>query len=311
MNIKAIARTRIPNATLKLLLRAAKTVVQHELELSSDSVQAAQKALIAYIETIDDAVDARLRSKNPGLVALELDFDRAVDSHWVFLRTLFELCMQAFGHAGLDKLSPERQAEVQLPLLRTLAKKATALHEQLFAAEGTQFVSASFPEQAESMASLLRVIKDDGLDQDIELIGGKLLLRTLRVSQEEYEQMVNERLKRELGVASNLRDMRDELRWRLDRYKVAVELLYDPEAPESLAVVEQALRPLLLLSAHMNRGGSSTELDEELDAALVEAELFNALEELAASEGSELEPEPAPEPAPESEPAPELNDVAE
>jgi hypothetical protein len=284
MNIQAIARTRIPNAALKLLLRCAKTVAEHETELTSASVEAARAELVAHIATIDAALAARLRAKNPRLLALELEFDRAVDSLWIFLRKLLELCAQAYGHAGLELLSPERRAELELDLLRALAKQAAALYEQLFAAEGTSFVKLPFPEQAESMATLLRIIEEDGLDDDLHAVTGKLLLRALKVCQAQYEELVGDRMQRELGVLEDFRELRGELRWRLDRYKVALELLHDPDEPKTLAIIEETLRPVLLLSAHMTRGGSGEALDEELDAALVESELFDALEQLGEGE---------------------------
>ena len=95
----------------------------------------------------------------------------------------------------------------------------------------------------------------------------------------QYEDLVDERMRRESGVTQDYRELRHELRWRVDRYKVAVELLHNPSDPETLERIEEALRPLLMLSAHMSRA-SSPELDEELDQELVASELFQARQAL-------------------------------
>lgn len=64
MNIRAIARTKIPNATLLLLLRAAKTVSAHPLAITSESVEAARAQLLAYIARIETELAARVRAKS-------------------------------------------------------------------------------------------------------------------------------------------------------------------------------------------------------------------------------------------------------
>jgi hypothetical protein len=281
MNIHAIARIRVSNTSLKLLLRAAKTLERDKPEKANEPVEQAYARLSAFIVEVEAALAARLRGKNPVLVAREVEFDRATDSLWVFARTVLELTIAAFGHAGLDLLTPERQAEIDLPKLRALATRARALHEQLFAAEGTAFTQTAFPLQAESMATLLRVIEEDALGDDLTIVVGELLGNALVVCQAQYEEMVDERMRREIGVSQDFHALRGRLRWLIDRCKTAIETLYDEDDPDSERVVSEALRALIVLDAHARRAGGRA-AEAELDEILVDAEIFDELDEAVA-----------------------------
>ena len=284
MNIEAIARTLIPLSSLKVLVRLAKTLLRDMPESANGPVEKTAAKMKAQIELIEDDFSARMRAKNARLIARELQFDRATDALWILLRVLLDRYARAYGHSGLELLSPERQAEIELPKLRALASRAASLHGQLFAADGTQFTRSAFTAQVESMATLLRIIEEDELGEGIASIAGPQLLPTLKACQAQYEEMVGDRMRRDMGVAANFSQHLARLRWLIDRYKNAVETLYDEDEPETLEVVEQALRPLLMLSALMARSGGSTELDEELEAELVEAEIFDEIEAAAAAE---------------------------
>lgn len=293
MNIYAIARVRVPNATLKVLLRMAKTLLRDVPDQANEAMKKAAGKLADLVARIEAALEARMRAGNPHLAAREIEFDRAVDSLWIFLRDVLELCAQAFGHPGLEQLSPARQAAIDLPQLRVLAGRAASLLEQLFAAEGSAFMRASLTVQVESMATILRLIEHDELEQDLQSIVGASLLEALRVCQAQYEEMVDDRMRRERGFAEDFRELRAQLRWLVDRYKIATETLHDEEAPETLALVEQALRPLLSLSEAMALGNPRRV--EEAEAELVEAPDYEAFEDAvaeaeAAEQGEQGEP---------------------
>ena len=280
MNIDAILGTRNPNPALRLMLRMAKTLVRDAPAKQNEPVIVALGRLIKQIEIVSDALSRRLRQSNPHIVARELEFDRALDALWVLLRSYLAQLGQAYGHPGLDSLSLERKKAIGLDELRELAAKATSIHEQLFAAEGTAFTKYKMPAQAEAMAVLLRIIEQDELQPLIHETTGEVLLGAIVVCQAQYEEIVAERMRREVGVSENLREHRTRLRWLIGRYKAAVETLYDEEQPETEAIVEDALRSLLMVSAHMLRSPSAG-LDEALDEALVEEEAeFSQLDEV-------------------------------
>jgi hypothetical protein len=182
---------------------------------------------------------------------------------------LLELCALAFGHEGLDALTPERAAMLDLPQLRKLAALAQSLHAQLFAADGTAFTQAPFAVQAESMAALLRIIDEDKLAGSIVAVAGKSLLMALQICQTQYEELVDDRMRRDVGWDEDFRALRSRLRWLIDRYKAAVETLHDEDQPQTWVTIETALRSLLMLSTHMTRSSHVLDatLDEVLDAA--------------------------------------------
>ena len=113
------------------------------------------------------------------------------------------------------------------------------------------------------------------------------LLPLLQACQAQYEEMVSERMRRETGFEQDFRELRGRLRWLIDRYKIAVETLYDEDDPKSGEQVSQALRALIMLSAHMARSPAAP-LDEVLEGALVDAEFFGEDEDADA----DADPEP-------------------
>ena len=99
------------------------------------------------------------------------------------------------------------------------------------------------------MAALLRIIEEDELREGIEAVVSEELVDALFVCQAEYEELVDSRMRRELGVNEDFRKLRKRLRWLLARYKSAVEGLYDEDQPETEAIVSDALRALMIVNA--------------------------------------------------------------
>jgi hypothetical protein len=183
-----------------------------------------------------------------------------------------------------------------LPALRTKAELARRLHERLFGAVGTNWISASFIEQSETMGTILRVIEQDQLQADLTAVVGDELPKLLGIMQIQYEDMVSARMSRERGPSENLRVLRERLRFRLNHYKTAVEMLRDPDDPKSYDIVSHALRSLVLLNERVSSGASTQEIEEFADAELVD--LDPAQEQAADGEGeAAAEAEPEPEPA--------------
>jgi hypothetical protein len=269
----SVDRTRVPNASLKILQRLGKTLIRDKPEVLTPSIAMSLNRLIAQVEEVDAALIDRFRAVNPQLIASEMEFDRSTDMAWVWLRRLLEGWRDLGSHPGLAALAPELQGQANLAGLRKRAETARSLHERLFGAEGTAWVMSSFIEQSQTMATILGVIKADGLRGDLDAVIGPelpLLLETLQI---QYETMVSTRMSREAGPAENLRTLRAKLRWWIDHYKNAVESLRDPDDPKSFEMVDRALRSLILLSQRTTSGATSQEIDELLDEELVELEV--------------------------------------
>lgn len=282
MNIYALELTRIPRASLKVLLRLAKTLRRDAPAQTNAIIDEALAELDAKIAATHAAMVARYLSNNPGLTASEAEFDWAVDGLWVLLNRGLEGA-QAYAHRGLDKLSDERAEAVDLPGLREHALAARRVQSLLFGATNmASLVRVPFIEQVETMADILRVIEDQKLEAEIEQVVGPRLLPLLSACQAEYEAMVDDRLSRQRGAAINLATLRNELRVFIVNYATAVHSLFSPSKPESGQVVLDALRSILTLRELATRAGASAsgpDLDEELDGDFVEIELPASVDE--------------------------------
>jgi hypothetical protein len=263
VNRYALDRITVPYLSLKILTRLGKTLLEDKPDPPNPVIEDAASKLELCLVEVDKALTARVREINPEIIAGEVEFDRATDTQWIWLRKLLEGFALAFGHPGLAALPEELQTKANLPALRLKAERARKLHDRLFGAEGTNWAQKAYIEQVESMAALLRLIEEDGLGEELESIVGLDLPRLLDVCQVHYEHMVSERMIRSGSLHNDFQELRAKLRWKIDRYRNAVETLLDDEDPDSYELVDHALRSLILINQRMNKG-SEGELDDEL-----------------------------------------------
>jgi hypothetical protein len=261
----AIERVRVPNASLKVLHRLGKTLVHDKPDITNPTIDISIDNLSKEITVAGTAMIGRFREFNPLLIAGEVDFDRSVDTVWIWVRRTIEAWRDIASHPGLGVLPPDLQDQVKLPALRAKGELAKKLHNRLFGADGTNWVKSSFIEQSQTMATILGVVEADGLREDLESIIGPDLMLLIETMQIQYEAMVSARMSREGRSSDNFRTLRAKLRWRIDHYKNAVESLRDPDKPQTYEVVERSLRSLILLSQRMTNGGSDQDTDESTD----------------------------------------------
>ena len=141
----------------------------------------------------------------------------------------------------------------------------------------------------------------EGLYDDLVAVVGPHLPRLLKACQRHYEDMVNARLGRRQNLVGDLRELRSDLRWYIVQYNNAVITLARREQPETLELLEQALRAVISVRRAFtgSSGLPSAEDLDELDELLGEHEPES--EPAPESQGPEPESEPAPEPAPEDQ----------
>lgn len=156
------------------------------------------------------------------------------------------------------------------------ARRARELHDQLFGTDGLAFTQRSYPEQAQSMASLLRLIDEDELGPSIEELVGPEILVALRRCQTLYEAMVDARMTRDDASSVDLSALRVSLIRAIARYTSAVISLVDEDDPDSLEMVRHALRPIEVTRARQARARTRASVQEE---------------ELALDEGVEMLPQ--------------------
>lgn len=149
------------------------------------------------------------------------------------------------------------------------ATRARALASKLFGAEGLAFTQQAYPEQAESMGEILRLIDQDGLGDELDALLGPQLLVALRACQAQYEAMVETRMTRDDRKSTDLARLRGKLQRAIARYSSAVLTLLDESEPSTLTLVLTALRPFEI---HRAQQGTSKATGAGEDAPVSEAD---------------------------------------
>ena len=257
-------RLTVPNVAVVVLQRLGRTLEREAPAEPPAFVTDKLGAMVEVLDRIDLALAVRFRENKPQSSGLEQLFEGATDTSWIFFRKQLEGIRDTYGHPGLRALPTHLQTKVGLDALRERAERAASLHERLFGAAGTGWVRSSWVEQAQTMATILRVIEDDGLTEELELVLGPELPLLLRGLQQHYDELVAARMTR-VKHREDFRELRGLLRWHIERYKSAVELMYTPGELGSAELVERALRPLAMLNQRVRRTSNVAELDELLD----------------------------------------------
>lgn len=259
---------RLPNTSLKVTVRVSNSILSMVPGgIDSVAVTNAASRLGSYVDHVNGVFTERLRDAHPELLAHVMNFDRGLDGlWWVLDRRLLDY--EAYEHDGLDLLPPELMDKVNLGKLRVQAGRARSLRERLFGADGVSFTRLPYFEQAESMATILRLVQEDDLSADLEEVVGPELPALLAACQVHYEALLDARLGQQQGVGQDLRVLRNKLRRLIHRYRNALVGWIDEDNPKTVEVAWQALLPLITVRAHLSSPNrpNDDELIEALDA---------------------------------------------
>lgn len=201
----------------------------------------------------------RRRESAPTDHSLEVVLDPLADSLWSTLRTRLD-GWSVFEHRGMASVlqahGKRSATAVALARARKRAERARELSTRLFGAEGLAFIRLPYPAQARSMASILRLIEEDGLAPDIDELAGPEIMVALVACQAQYEEMVKTRMSRVDRKSGHFGLLAGKLRRLLARYVNAVLTLLDEDDPESLDLVLAALQPIEFHRAQLSRGAA-------------------------------------------------------
>ncbi|PRP90418.1 hypothetical protein ENSA5_65100 [Enhygromyxa salina] len=266
--LQVLEDIRLPNTSLKVTVRVTNSLLALVPGgIDSVAVSTAASRLGSYLGHVNNVFTERLREGHPELATHLLIFDRGGDGLWTLLdRRLLDY--EAFEHEGLDLLPAELAEQVQLSKLRERAGRARDLRERLFGPDGAHFTRLGYFEQAESMATVLRLIKEDDLSDDLAEVVGPELPALLAACQVHYEALLDARLAKKAGVGQDLRPLRNKLRRLIHRYRNALVNWVDEDQPKTIEVAWQALLPLTTVRAHLSSPTrpNDDELIEALDA---------------------------------------------
>jgi hypothetical protein len=201
----------------------------------------------------------RRRESIPLDHSFEVLLDALADSLWSTLRTRLD-GWSVYEHramASVQHAYGKRSAvAVALARARSQAARAREVSGHLFGAQGLAFIRLPYPAQARSMASLLRLIHEDGLAPAIDELAGREMMVALTACQAQYEAMVRTRMSRTDRRSGHFGVLIAKLRRLLARYVNAVLTLLDEDEPESLELVLAVLRPIEVHRAQLGREAS-------------------------------------------------------
>lgn len=244
----------VPQLTTEGTLALASALVRAIPEPVPAPLERAAQRLRDRVRDAEDAMTTRQRELVPVDYSHEAALDTITDALWAMLRDR----LKSWGAFARDELSLVREGlrgkkAATLRAAQDKAARAEDLHVRLFGAEGLAFVQWPYPEQAQRMASLLRLIDEDDLHGDIEQLAGPAVLVALRRCQELYEAMVEQRVRREHPPSTDLGQHRRSLQRAITRYASAALTLVDDDEPASQQQVRDALRPIETFRARQAR----------------------------------------------------------
>lgn len=264
---------RAPRLNILKSLALGRALLQAIPEDPPETVSRTATDLETILDEADAAVDKRRQESVPIDLGADVAFDGCADGLWAVLRNRLD-ALSGFEHEGLARVAEghgKRSAVVlAVAAAKDKAARARRLSTKLFGVDGLAFTKTQFPEQAQAMASILRVIDKDDLAAEIDELTGPETLILLRACQPHYESMVEARLTRDGRKSDDLGKVRGKVMRAVARYTNAVLTMLDERKPETLEIVLAALRPLELLRAATPT--ATTSGTPQPEPAVVEAE---------------------------------------
>jgi hypothetical protein len=297
VRIERVRYITAPRSTGRQMLSLGRLLRKYTPDPASDDVVACAAALDAAIETGTQAYADRIRQDGPNVARQDSEDDSSVDAllgiararvgHWgVFGRPTYARLANAGPVDGVD-----------YSVLIDKAEQAERVHALLFASD-FDATRAPYPEQAEYLIALERIIDQAELGPILdELIGGPFMPELRRASAR-YQDMVTRRAAAARPDV-NLHDILVELRVSIQNYLIALLAMIRDDDPTNVATIRRALRPVdalreQLAANNRSRSSSASEPEQaEADQAAVEefvAEQQAVDAELGFVEGAADEP---------------------
>ena len=266
----------IPLLTTEGYISLIKTALMVAPENPPEHVK---EAIVTLGDELDGAETTLVERIDEDLsTALERLFDSVVDRSWHETRQRMVFA-SIYLHEGTAMFTEEDRIELEYEERVEEAHAAAKMHERIFGG-GLDFLRSPYPQQSTHTAARLDWIASKDLGPAFEEVIGPKLFTLLKVCQRRYEAMVGERSSRDGKSVADLRELRNHLRCVLSTYVGAIGTLYKVKQPETAAVVENALRPILIAREYARRK----------DLGLVE-EAPSELEDEPLDEDEELEGE--------------------
>src|SRR5690606_36735471 len=201
-----------------------------------------------------------------------IELDGGADGLWTMCFRRLEL-FSAYEHRGFNPLIAQANSSLGISLAkdRKRAERARAQHQRTFGDRGLAFLRGPFRDQCEVTGSILRLVKEDGLSEELGKFVGESLVEQLFELQAKYETMVVDQLQSVPAGGKDLRELRRRIARLIGQYNNSVLDMLDEDEPKTLQVVVNALRPMVTLRELIaaSRGKAAGDQDGgDLEAAL-------------------------------------------
>jgi hypothetical protein len=205
-----------------------------------------------HLKSVADKAKADLAERNRKLGVFSDEDSRELDNEADRAWGGFRLSLQ-----GMAMLDPEKYPR---------ARRAAEIEAKVFA-QGSEFLKAEFSAQSTAMATLLKQIRDDGLQPDIDDVIGKEFLQAIKHVQPRYEAMVKERLRRDNAAGQNLADSVRAIQGAIVNYAQKILGTIEHDDPATMEAARVALLPIANFREAAARGaGASGGTPEEPQA---------------------------------------------
>lgn len=276
---------RVPVVNLHSMVVLAKALLDGKPDEAPAAVHKRADKLHEAVGVAENELTARLREQAAAVYGAPVVFDGGADALWTYCFRALE-GLQAYMHTAFDPFiaKPDTAFGQSLAQGRERAKRAATLHQRMFGGRGLAFLRGSFRDQCEVTGSILRLIKEDDLvDQLSELLGPSLVHQLFGL-QEHYEAMVVDQLKTPPPSVQSLGELRRRLMRLIGQYNNAVLDMLDEDVHESLEIVVKSLRPMITLRDQLVAGARRKGAAGDEDVQDEEPELDDD-EEVASEEG--------------------------
>ncbi len=212
----------------------ALTLTKAILEARPPEIEAAVAPAVAKLERRVEAAERQWALATPQVLLDSKAIDNEADVSW-----------RAFHNRllGLAELPGAKRG-----------KAAKAILDQLIDKDGLNFLSGSYHEQLAHMTMLLLRIEEKGLSEAIDDLAGPEFLAQLKRINKRYTEMIEQGLNKD-KVAVNAGEHLRDLQKGIAEYCRKVVATVDEDEPETLAIAERALRPLIAFRAKSKGGG--------------------------------------------------------
>lgn len=249
---------RTPRLDIFGALALARALLELRLRDPPPQIDRFADTLERLVTKTEDAVTARRRDKAQSGPWSDASLAVGAKLLWSTLRRRLD-AWQVFEHPGLlaimEAHGKRSATAVALARARKKAEQARDLKKRLFGSDGLRFIQRSLPQQVRSMASLLKLIEDDGLAPAIDELAGPELMIALLACQARCEAMIQVRMSTRGNKAAHLGQLLAKLQHTIARYCNAVLTLVDDNDPATLDMVLTALQPMRAIREQRHNSG--------------------------------------------------------